>query len=110
MSTIDRTVTAVVVRRSAGDRQPSPGHVLVVADVAVSSRGHDVTIGSLPAVFVASDGSEHSALPLDAVSAAVVLEPYTTHPVRVVFDVPRGLALSGRVRFAGSRAAAHAVR
>ncbi|KAA1420112.1 hypothetical protein FE697_019750 [Mumia zhuanghuii] len=102
MSDIDRTITAVGVRRSEGGRLPSPGHVLVVADVSVSSRGQGVVIGSLPAVFVASDGSEHRALPVDASSATAVLEPYTTRPVRVLFDVPRKVALSGQVRFAAS--------
>lgn len=101
MSEVDRTVTAVTVRRTAAGHRPSRDHLLVVADVSVSSRGRTTALGALPAVFVADDGSEHAALPGDATTAATVLEPYTTHAVRVVFDVPRRLAVSGRVLFAG---------
>lgn len=97
---IDLSVAGSAVRRTLDGRRPSPNHVFVVADVEVSNRGDSaVALSSVPAVFVAADGTPHEpTVPALWPEDEVVVEPRATKVVQVLFDVARTKAAGGAVR------------
>lgn len=97
---IDLSVAGSAVRRSLDGRRPGPNHVFVVAEVEVSNRGDSaVAVSTVPAVFLAADGTQHDpAVPALWPADEVVVAPYSKERVKVVFDVPRTKAAGGAVR------------
>ena len=97
---IDLSVAGSAVRRTLDNRRPGPNHVFVVADLEVHNRGDSaVAVSSIPAVFLAADGTQHEpASPALWPAGEVVIAPYAKEHVSVVFDVPRTKAAGGAVR------------